>query len=185
MNAKERLIIQGIEEIRSNGIQDFSMRKVAAHCGLSSGAPYKHFRDNQEFILEIVRYINDQWHIRQKEIIDDPDLPTRRKIVLVSVDYIRFLVENPEFRTIIMISKNLLSESQQKLRLQISAGSVKLIEKYCQEVNMPPDVRERKTFTVRAIIYGAALMIDNGGLECDEDTLEKIEDIISREVDAD
>ncbi len=185
MNSKERLIIQGIEEIRQNGIQDFSMRKVAAHCGLSSGAPYKHFKDNQEFVLEIVRYINEQWNIRQKAITDNPDLSTRRKIELISVDYIRFLVENPEFRSIIMISSNLLNESQLKLRLEISAGSVKLIEKYCREVNMPYEMRDKKTFTVRAVIYGAAVMIDNGGLDYDENTLSKIEDIISKIIDMD
>ena len=185
MNSKEKLIVQGIKEIRDNGLQDFSMRKVAAHCNLSSGAPYKHFKDNQDFILEIVRYINEQWHARQRKIIETPYLSTRRQIELISIDYIRFLVENPEFRSIIMISSHLLNESQQKLRLQISTETVKLIEKYCKEVNMPPDVRKRKTFVVRAIIYGAALMIDNGGLNCDDETLTMIEKTISREFDVD
>ena len=50
---------------------------------------------------------------------------------------------------------------------------------------MPPNVRKRKTFVVRAIIYGAALMIDNGGLNCDDETLTMIEKTISREFDVD
>ncbi len=185
MNSKEKLIIQGIKEIRDNGLREFSMRKVAAHCNLSSGAPYKHFKDNQDFILEIVRYINAQWYARQRIIIETPNLSTRRQIELISVDYIRFLVENPEFRSIIMISKNLFNESQQKVRLEISAETVKLIEKYCKEVDMPPSVKKRKTFLIRAIIYGAALMIDNGGLNYDEETLAMIEASISHVFDED
>lgn len=185
MNAKEMLIIQGIKEIRDNGLQDFSMRRVAAHCNLSSGAPYKHFKDNQEFILEIFKYINEQWFARQRIILDMPDISIRRKIELISIDYIKFLVENPEFRTIIMISSSRLSASQQESRLQISAETVKLIEKYCREVEMPFEVRKRKTFVVRAIIYGAALMIGNGELTYDDKTLAMIEQTISREFNTD
>ena len=40
---KEKLILVGIEEIRTNGIDRMSMRTIAQKCGVTHGAPYKHF----------------------------------------------------------------------------------------------------------------------------------------------
>ena len=57
----ELLLLAGIEEIEKNGIQNLSMRKLAARCGISCAAPYKHFRNRDEFILKIIRYIYRGW----------------------------------------------------------------------------------------------------------------------------
>ena len=45
---------------------------------------------------------------------------------------------------------------------------------------MPKDVETYKTFVVRSIIYGAALMIDNGEIENCQKSYDYAEMIISR-----
>ena len=40
---KEKLIATGVEEIRTRGVDQLSIRTVAQRCGVTHGAPYKHF----------------------------------------------------------------------------------------------------------------------------------------------
>ena len=44
-NLREELIRAGIDEINIHGANGFSIRRIATACGVSSAAPYKHFKD--------------------------------------------------------------------------------------------------------------------------------------------
>ena len=57
-STKKALIKAGIHELQENGFSGFSMRRVASACGVSCAAPYRHFKDKDEFILEIFKYIS-------------------------------------------------------------------------------------------------------------------------------
>ena len=52
-NIRDELIRAGIEELNQHSLTDFSVRRIAAKCGVSAAAPYKHFKNKQEFIAEI------------------------------------------------------------------------------------------------------------------------------------
>ena len=65
---RDRLIVAGADEISQYGMNNFSLRRVAAACNISCAAPYKHFKNKEEFILEIIRYINRQWHLLYEQI---------------------------------------------------------------------------------------------------------------------
>lgn len=45
---KELLIQTGVEEIKNHGIDQLSLRTVAKTCGVTHGAPYKHFGSKEE-----------------------------------------------------------------------------------------------------------------------------------------
>ncbi len=180
---KEQLILAGIDEIDRHGITDFSIRRVAASCGVSSGAPYKHFRDKHEFIAEIVRYINQRWQRKQLEIVQRNPDNTRAQLVESGVDYVKFLVENPHFRSIIMLKDDDFDSSYHKMRGKISELTSSLIAKYCEEVKMDDVTRRRKFYVVRALVYGAALMFDNGEMELNEENLNFVRQNIDREFD--
>ena len=68
-NTREELIKAGVEEINRYGVAGFSMRRIAQLCGVSCGAPYKHFGDRKEFIAAIIDDVNAQWHARQAELL--------------------------------------------------------------------------------------------------------------------
>lgn len=180
---KEQLILAGIDEINSHGITDFSIRRVAAACGVSSAAPYKHFRDKQEFIAEIVGYINRRWHKKQLEIVRKNHDNTRAQLVESSVDYVKFLVENPHLRSIIMLKNDDFDSSYHKMRGKLSALTSSLITKYCEEAHIDDVTRRRKFYVIRALVYGAALMFDNGEMEYNEESLNFVRQNIDREFD--
>jgi len=182
-NVREQLILAGIEEINQYGLQGFSVRRVAGKCGVSCAAPYKHFEDRQSFFAAIIEYINSLWYERQKKFLANTPANTRKQLVEISLDYVRFLVENPYYRSIIMLKDEEFDSVYQKMRGQLSDLSRKLINKHCKEENIPINVEKRKIYIIRSLIYGAALMFDNGEMEYTEENMRFVEYSIDREFD--
>lgn len=182
-NTREALIKAGIGEINQHGIAGFSMRRIASACEVSCGAPYKHFGDRKEFIAAIIEYVNDQWHTQQKEIMAAYEGDTKRQIVEVSVSYVEFLVAHPHFRSILMLKDDEFDNTYHKRRGELSSPTQQMIKTYCDSVDMPPDVRLRKIYVIRALIFGAALLIDNGELPYNEEVMQNVRYSISREFD--
>ena len=105
---------------------------------------------------------------------------TRQLLVEFSISYVIFLVENPFLRSILMIKDDEFDMVYNKLRAEMSKLTQELVAKYCREVNMPEETYVRKLYVVRALIYGAALMFDNGELEYNEENLEFVRKNIDR-----
>ncbi|MBQ4340116.1 MAG: TetR/AcrR family transcriptional regulator [Firmicutes bacterium] len=182
-NLQEELILAGIEELNNNGFHNFSVRRIAAKCGVSCAAPYKHFKDKSEFMAAIIEYINFIWARRQLAIVKNNSGDIKKLLVEISVDYIRFLVENPHFRSILMMKDEDFDEKFDNMKAQMSKRVLKLINKFCKEAEMPDTVAQRKFYIVRALIYGASLMFDNGEIEYNEENLSYFADAITREFD--
>ena len=180
---RETLIIAGIQEADRYGIENFSMRRVATECGVSCATPYKHFKDRNDFIFAMIQYINQKWYGIQREILIKYPGDTRKRMVEISIAYINFLLDNPNFRAVIMQSNYDLTKEQLEERSNLSQCTKELIAVYCREVNMPPDVMERKVFVIRSIIYGASIMMDNGQMERTEDNFQMVRQLIEREFD--
>ena len=183
IKTKDALILAGIEEIRQFGLQNFSIRRIAAACGVSCATPYKHYPNKDMFILAIFRYLGDRWHEIQSEIIEK-SASTKEAIVEISVAYVHFLIEHPDYRNIIFsCDEGGFTSAQKKEMSNLTSHSQALIAKYCESVGMPMEVRIRKTFVVRSIIYSASIMIENGELEDTEETYSMIRKTIEREFD--
>lgn len=178
---RENLIREGMREIAENGVQNFSMRRVAAACGVSCAAPYKHFKDKEEFFAALIDYTDGIWKERQSSVIDRCPDNNRSRLVAISVEYVRFLVENPHVRSMIMTQYQEFDDVYSNMRSRMSQLSTHIVEAYCREVNMPPEVYRRKILAVRALIFGSALLFDSGEIEYNEETLKDLEYTIDRE----
>ena len=108
---------------------------------------------------------------------------SREQLVEISLNYIRFLTDHPAFRRVIMQNFQDCDEEYRCLRGQLSTRTYETVSRYCEEVHMPEDVRTRKTFIVRAIIYSAALFFDNGELEYNRKNLKQVRELLEREFD--
>lgn len=181
LSLHDQLILAGIDELNQYGFHLFSVRRIANKCGVSCAAPYKHFKDKQEFIAEIIKYINGKWAKRQKSVIEKYPDTTKKQIIEICLEYIRFLLEHSQFRSIIMFKYEDFDKRYSSLRNKLSKLSYELVLKYCNEVGMPAEDRQRKTFIVRSLIYGAALMFDNGELEYTEENMKMVGSAIERE----
>ena len=178
---KESLIEEGLREIAENGVQNFSMRRVASACGVSCAAPYKHFKDKEEFFAALIDYIAVIWKERQNSVLENCPTDNRSRLVALSVEYVRFLVENPHVRSLIMTQYKEFDEAYSNMRSRMSNKSRRILVEYCREVNMSPEVYRRKIMVVRSLIFGAALLFDSGEIEYNEAALKDLEYNISRE----
>lgn len=162
---REALIIAGINELELHGLSDFSLRRVAAACGVSCAAPYRHFKNKDDLILSIISYINRRWSLLFEHICETYSHDAHRALIEVCVANIRFWIANPNFRSIMMLDDSSLDSLQLRERSKISDGVKELIHKYCNERGIGGDERERLTFGVRSILYGAMQMLGSGELE--------------------
>lgn len=184
VSTRELLIQAGLEELNKYGIQGFSTRRVAKQCGVSCAAPYKHFKDTKAFVAAILSYINQRYNERQKKLLAQyAGCDCQTRLLQISLDYIRFLAEYPEFRRVIMQNYKDCDEAFRSLRGQLSYQTYKIVAQYCRETGMSDDARRQKTFMVRSIVYGAALFFDYGELEYNEESMDMIAAMLKRELE--
>ena len=180
---RDELIKAGIDEINQHGVTGFSIRRVADKCNVTCGAPAKHFGNRSGFIAAIIDYVNNQWYENQRRIIKEYAGDTRRQLVEISIAYIKFLVEHPHFRSMLMLKDDDFDNIYHRKRGELSAISQQTVDKYCASVNMDEETRRRKLSVIRSLIYGSALMFDNGEMEYNEDMLNIVRGNIDREFD--
>ena len=180
---RERLIQSGIQELSEHGIQDFSVRRVASATGVSCAAPYKHFHDKNRFIASIIEYVTTEWESFIPEVVDVYPNDLRSQLIEISVHYVHFLVKNSHFRSIIMLKDATFDEEYANLRHKLSKTARELIDDYCAKVEMPEKMKKYKLYIVRSLIYGAALMFDNGEMEYNEENMAFLRQASSREFD--
>lgn len=182
-NMRQLLIEAGIEEINRSGVAEFSVRRVAQACGVSCAAPYKHFKDRREFIAAIIEYVNEQWYERQEMILAACTDGLRQQIVEIVVGYVRFLVEKPWFRSILMLKDEEFENLYHKARGQMSSRSQKLEAEYFAESGWSEEKIKRKLHIVRAILFGTVFLIETGEVAFSEQVLENIRNAVDREFD--
>ena len=172
---RERLIIAGIRELETHGLNDFSLRRVAVASEVSCAAPYRHFRDKEELILEIIRYINRQWTLLQEQILAVFPSDDTRALCELGVAHIRFWIANPNFRSVLLLDTDAKEEDPRLFeRRKISEGLTSLIRAYCQRRGDSTATEAEKSYAFLALIYGTVLMLGNRELANDDATISMI-----------
>ena len=182
-NMRQLLIEAGIEEINRAGVADFSVRRVAQACGVSCAAPYKHFKDRRGYVAAIIEYVNEQWYERQEEILSACIGGLREQIVEIVVGYVRFLVEKPWFRSILMLKDEEFDNIYHKSRGQMSSRSQRLEAEFFAASGWDQEKMKRKLHIVRALLFGTVFLIETGELTFDDQVLETIRMAVDREFD--
>ena len=179
---KDKFLIASVEELEEHGVTDFSIRRVAQRCEVSCGAPYKHFKNKNELILEVIRYINRQWYEYQQSL-RAPYETLREELIETCMGYISFLCDHPSFLSILLLNDKTMDPAQIAEKNSIGNLTAQLIRNYCQEVRMSQEDAIRKIYAVRSFIFGAALMINGEVLPKNEETMANIRYCITREFD--
>lgn len=180
---RQKLIEAGIEEINQHSVTGFSVRRVAAACGVSCATPARHFGDRYGFLSAIIDYVNGQWAVVQQAVLAEHADSLHDQIVEVSMAYIQFLVDNPHFRSILMLKDDQFDNVYHKRRGEMSSPTQNLIAAYCELMQVPAETRLRKTFIIRSLIFGSALMFDTGEIPCTEHTKQIMRQTIEQVLD--
>ncbi len=169
---RTRLIIAGIDEISAHGISDFSLRRVAANCYTSCAAPYKHFKNKEDLITQIIAYIDDKWMKLRAQIMVAFDGNPEKQLIEISVAYILFWITNPNYRSVLTISDRKM-EDENSLQ--------ELIDACVKEKCFSEEEATIRVITVKAMIKGFLEMLENHELENTAETLATIRTAFERQ----
>ena len=150
-SVRTRLIVAGITEIEERGIKDFSLRRAALAAEVSCAAPYRHFRDKEHFISEIINYVGSRWELLCREIRGVFSEDKRRLVIELAVSNLRFWVANPNYRSVLLT----VSQSGEEGLSVFDAPLILAIDEYSAEKST--DAESVKYF-VRAMIYGSLML---------------------------
>ena len=94
-NVRERVLLAAQELFLSHGPDGISMRKVAARAGVTAPAIYRHFKDKDELLHEI---INVGLEILQRYLEPAFRAPTPHERLRLLIDYyLDFALEQPRY----------------------------------------------------------------------------------------
>ncbi|MBI9102855.1 MAG: TetR/AcrR family transcriptional regulator [Spirochaetales bacterium] len=99
---RKAMLKKGMEMLSRDGIENFSMRKLAAELGVSHTAPYRHFKNKTEAIKTILLESSNAFAEALKNSTtgispDCPETEGLEKLIQLGIGYVKFFVENPEF----------------------------------------------------------------------------------------
>ena len=180
-NLRSELILAGLNEINRNGIANFSFRRVASACNVSCAAPYRHFKDKNELIAAIIDYVNEKWAVRQDEILRSCSNVLREQIIEVCLGYIRFLMEEPSYRSVLMLKNEEFDNLYHKKRTQFGSTAQTLQHHLFEASDMSEEVWQRKVLACRSLIFGSVFLFDAGEFEYNETNMESIRFTLNRE----
>lgn len=180
-NLRDALIREGLNEINKNGVAEFSMRRVAEACGVSCAAPYKHFKDKRDLVAAIIDYVNEIWAARQEEIVAGCSDSLREQIIEISVQYVRFLMDNPDYRAVLMLKDEEFDNLYHKKRTSFGSLSQTLAAQLYGASGLDRDTWERKMMICRSLIFGVVFLFDAGEFAYNETNLGYLRYTLNRE----
>lgn len=180
-NLRQELINAGIEEINQYGASDFSVRRVASACGVSTAAPYKHFKDKKEFIGAIIDYVNEQWAVEQDRLLSECGDAPREQLVTVAVGYVKFLMEKPYYRQTLMLKNAEFDNLYHRKRGEINSRTQQIMKQVKETYGLSDERWEYKALLVRSLLFGSVFMFDSGEFTYNEKALENLRYLIDRE----
>lgn len=169
-SVKERLLVAGLREIEEHGFNDFSLRRVASSCNLSCAAPYRHFKSKEELLIEIFKYINSRWQMLKREIDKAYADNIGRRIIELSVAYLRFLIVTPSYLSMMFQKNQLISEAELKALQKPDDFLPELVSIYGKEKNWDDEKIYNTVYNIKSSLYGTALLVRN----CEKGTENKI-----------
>lgn len=147
----DRLILSGMVELEEHGFADFSLRRAAQRAQVSCAAPYRHFKDKEAYIHAIVADVHEKWELLSHEVERIFSQDAARRTVELCIASLRFRLGNPHVLPVLSLAS--------REALSFDDGVVRAVDVYAREHALDAEARERKLFTVRALLLGACAMI--------------------------
>ena len=133
-NLHDALIIAAAELIEENGSLDFAMIDAARRAGVSSAAPYRHFKDKDALLEAIclVTFIALTESAEQTALEFPAGSPER--IVALEKGYIRFVTSHPAFYDLMWGKSGIRAMESDEVDLQTSGFYVlaDAVQSWCE-----------------------------------------------------
>ncbi|MFL0198631.1 TetR/AcrR family transcriptional regulator [Clostridium sp. WILCCON 0269] len=184
---KKDMISKGLDLLNKEGLEGFSLRKVASMCGVSNNAPYKHFKNKEELINAIALEVSQAFATSLLESTQKyPDNP-RLQIVEMGRSYVKFMIENPEYLKFLFLTEHKYPIFVKNNKLLHPEGTPfdifkKSCEYYLESISDNKESYYLDSLYMWSLVHGIALLIVNKVIEYDGDYLELVDKIIDKKI---
>ncbi len=93
---RSELLEAGISLVARDGILSCSLRKVAAECKVSHGAPYSHFKNKDELLKAMQEYITELFSESLEKALKEIS-GSENPLLKLGETYFNFFVDNPNY----------------------------------------------------------------------------------------
>jgi AcrR family transcriptional regulator len=167
-NLKEDLISATLALIEEHGPENVSLRDVAKHAGVSSGAPFRHFADRAALMTAVAEEAMLRFKAEVVSTLEgtkstDPLVRFRA----VGYAYLRWAVKNPSHFLVISNRRLIHFEASDILRninAEIQQAMVEFLSEAKSKGLLRSDDTSRLPLIARAVSYGLARMYVDGHL---------------------
>jgi AcrR family transcriptional regulator len=166
-NLRDALIIAAAELIEQNGSMDFAMIDAARRAGVSSAAPYRHFKD-KESLLEAVCQVAFMALSESAKTSTAPyPLGSAERIIVLGKGYIDFVTSHPEFYDLMWGKPGKRAMDSAEVELNVTGFDVlaEAVESWCTATgtqgNDPVDLATK----LWAMAHGLAALALNRHVE--------------------
>lgn len=157
---RETLIEATRELLVEKGADGFTLADACRRAGVTTAAPYKHFRDKSEILEEIVERGFDALAARSRTAVEAHGAGTLAGIVAMGQDYVAFAVaETAVFR--LMFGQSSAVKRAQDVETSgraCFAGVIAQVELFCARNSVPGDARTL-ALELWTFVHGAASLV--------------------------
>lgn len=161
-NLKIALIEAGIALLNEQGEQNFSLRKVAAKCGVSHAAPYSHFQNKEALIKAMKEHVTKQFTQLLQHTIQQYENNLDLMLHLGNA-YISFFVEHKQYFAFLygksgiqfhFSSNGILNSSYEPCNIFKTAAF-----DFMEKINFPNEKRSDTVIAMLAMVHGITAML--------------------------
>lgn len=183
---RRALIETGIEVISREGEDKLSLRKAAEKCGVSSAAPYAHFKSKSELIAAMQQHVMKQFTDVLEEAVSqtngnspaDDTLLTR-----LGKAYVMFFYQNPLYFDFLFSRKNICKNLSMKNSNETENPPLAVLQKTAllafQKENLSEKEIQNRIIAMWALVHGLSAIVTMPDIRFDDDWETRIEEIIT------
>lgn len=178
---KRALIETGIKLINEKGESGFSLRKVAALCGVSNAAPYAHFKDKEELLSAMKEHVTEEFmNVLQEAIRENPC--DRTLITQMGKAYVMFFIRNPHYFSFLFSQSDIVVDLSAEANTENNYPPFTLFQQTVLQVmeksNSSPKQSGNLIIALWALVHGLASIATMKNVLFDDDWENKIEVIM-------
>lgn len=153
----ERLSKAVLELVAENGVEGVSISEAARRAGVSSGAPYRHFKDREDLLVSVAKDAQKRVWQQLKESMTRQTSP-EKQIVAVVHGYFDFIRDEPAAAELLLNSG--LTIAHRELD-EVSRSAYEYMMEIATEISPRATQQQRNEFVfgVVAICYGSGRMM--------------------------
>ena len=182
------LINKGLALIAAESIGALSLRRLAAECGVSHAAPYKHFKNKEELLSAINDHAEARFAAYLQAALDAlPQADSQTRLIVLGKQYIQFMQENPyEFHFLFFTQPHSLIPTchLNPEMLQTGCPSRQLFaqtaQAFLQDSGLPEASYPDQIIAMWAMVHGLATLLFDSNLTPSEDALQLAERILTQ-----